>query len=99
MAMVTTAFDLQARTPEFMRQQAQFRRELKEREEAERRERVDEARKTAQGLGQKLQDLRREKFSGEHADMNPHFVADPEIDVIEIRYREAVRVLEALDRE
>jgi hypothetical protein len=68
-------------------------------DEAKRREDVERLRKEAQDLGQKLMDLRQERFGGVHASRNPNFVADPDIDILEIRYQRVVRELEEKDQE
>ena len=71
----------------------------REANEAQRKIDVEDARTTAQELGARLMSMRNAKFSGEYAGRNPEWVTDPDIDVLELRYRAAIRTLEELDRE
>ena len=75
------------------------RRNAREAAEKQRKEDVTRLRAEAQSLGQQLMDIRQRKFADEHAHRNPDFVADPEIDVLEIRYQRAVRELEEKDQD
>jgi hypothetical protein len=94
-----TWLDDQKSKAEWMAISAQHAREDREAKEAQRKADVEAARTTAQELSAKLMELRNAKFGGEYADANPLWVSDPEIDVMEIRYRAAIRTLEELDRE
>lgn len=78
--------------------QGQYAQRLSEMVEAERCFRIDAARAKAQQLGRELRELHAKKAANEYCDFNPRFIFDPEIDILEMRYREAVRVLETLDR-
>lgn len=78
---------------------AQHVREAREAKEAQRKVDVEAARATAQELSVKLTELRNAKFGGEYANTNPLWVSDPDIDVMEIRYKAAINTLEQLHRE